>query len=147
MAEASAKPIHGNVLGVFPASPDGWRRNLAVAETAASRGLRIYPMLVLNPKVVHFSLDSTFIFDEYPTWREILTAPMATRVARLRDPHSRANLVAELGDPAMGSLNLTWDQDGRRRDQRRASSLDAKGARSPTSRSIRANRPSTPCSI
>ena len=110
MAEASAKPIHGNVLGVFPASPDGWRRNLAVAETAAARGLRIYPMLVLNPKGVHFSLDSTFIFDEYTTWRETLTSPTASRVARLRDPHVRARLVAELDDPSMGSLNLTWDQ-------------------------------------
>ncbi|MEO5840912.1 MAG: amidohydrolase family protein [Acidimicrobiales bacterium] len=110
MAAASAKPIHGNVLGVFPASPDGWRRNLAVAETAASQGLRIYPMLVLNPKGVHFSLDSTFIFDEYPTWREILTSPMASRMARLRDPQSRATLVAELDDPSMGSLRLTWDQ-------------------------------------
>ncbi|HUP72358.1 MAG TPA: amidohydrolase family protein [Acidimicrobiales bacterium] len=110
MAEASAKPIHGNVLGVFPASPDGWRRNLAVAETAAARGLRIYPMLVLNPKGVHFSFDSTFIFDEYTTWREILTSPMATRMARLRDPQARERLVAELGDPSMGSLKLTWDQ-------------------------------------
>jgi N-acyl-D-aspartate/D-glutamate deacylase len=110
MAQASAKPIHGNVLGVFPASPDGWRRNLAVAETAASRGLRIYPMLVLNPKGVHFSFDSTFIFDEYTTWREILTAPMATRMARLRDPQTRERLVAELDDPSMGSLRLTWDQ-------------------------------------
>jgi N-acyl-D-aspartate/D-glutamate deacylase len=110
MAEASAKPIHGNVLGVFPASPDGWRRNLAVAETAAARGLRIYPMLVLNPKGVHFSLDSTFIFDEYETWRTTLTAPMASRMAQLRDPQVRARLVAELGDPSQGSLNLTWDQ-------------------------------------
>ena len=110
MAEASAKPIHGNVIGVFPASPDGWRRNLAVAETAAARGLRIYPMLVLNPKGVHFSLDSTFIFDEYPTWRATLIAPMATRIAQLREPQTRARLVAELADPLMGSLNLTWDQ-------------------------------------
>jgi N-acyl-D-aspartate/D-glutamate deacylase len=110
MAEASAKPIHGNVIGVFPASPDGWRRNIAVAEAAASRGLRIYPMLVLNPKGVHFSFDSTFIFDEYATWREILISPMATRLARLRDPQTRERLLAELGDPSMGSLNLTWDQ-------------------------------------
>jgi N-acyl-D-aspartate/D-glutamate deacylase len=110
MAEASAKPIHGNVLGVFPASPDGWRRNLAVAETAAARGLRIYPMLVLNPKGVHFSLDSTFIFDEYPTWRAILTSPTPSRTAQLRDPQARERLVDELADSSMGSLNLTWDQ-------------------------------------
>jgi N-acyl-D-aspartate/D-glutamate deacylase len=110
MAAASAKPIHGNVIGVFPASPDGWRRNLAVAESAAARGLRIYPMLVLNPKGVHFSLDSTFIFDEYPTWRGVLTAPTDQRTARLRDPHTRRQLAAELANPMMGSLNLAWDE-------------------------------------
>ena len=110
MAAASSKPIHGNVIGVFPASPDGWKRNLAVAENAAARGLRIYPMLVLNPKGVHFSLDSTFIFDEYTTWRDVLTAPADARAARLRDPAIRRQLVAELTDPSMGSLNLSWDE-------------------------------------
>jgi N-acyl-D-aspartate/D-glutamate deacylase len=110
MAAASGKPIHGNVIGVFPASPDGWRRNLALAETAAERGLRIYPMLVLNPKGVHFSLDSTFIFDEYPTWRTVLTAPADVRTPRLRDADTRRAMAAELADPTMGSLNLTWDE-------------------------------------
>jgi N-acyl-D-aspartate/D-glutamate deacylase len=110
MAEASGKPIHGNVIGVFPNSPDGWQRNMAVAEAAASRGLRIYPMLILNPKGVHFSLDSTFIFDEYATWRSVLTAPMADRIARLRDPAIRATLVAEIADRSLGSLNLSWDE-------------------------------------
>ena len=42
---------------MFPASPDGWKRNLAVAENAADLGLLIYPMLVFNPKGVQFSLD------------------------------------------------------------------------------------------
>jgi N-acyl-D-aspartate/D-glutamate deacylase len=110
MAEASAKPIHGNVLGTFPASPDGWRRNLAVAERAAARGLRIYPMLVLNPKGVHFSLDSTFIFDEYPTWRAVLTSPMHNRIDRLTDAAFRTRLAAELADPSLGSLNLSWHE-------------------------------------
>jgi N-acyl-D-aspartate/D-glutamate deacylase len=110
MAAASSKPVHGNVIGVFPASPEGWKRNLAVAETAAARGLRIYPMLVLNPKGVHFSLDSTFIFDEYPTWRDVLTAPADLRAGRLREPAVRRQLVAELADPSMGSLNLSWDE-------------------------------------
>jgi N-acyl-D-aspartate/D-glutamate deacylase len=110
MAAASAKPIHGNVIGYFPASPDGWRRNLALAETASARGLRIYPMLVLNPKGVHFSLDSTFIFDEYPTWRAALVAPFDERIARMRDPATRRILALELADPTMGSLNLGWDE-------------------------------------
>ena len=110
MAEVSGKPLHGNVLGVFPSSPDGWRRNLRIAEEANARGLRFHPMLVLNPKGVHFALDSTFIFDEYPTWRQVLTSPMPERLRRLADPATQATLAAELADPAAGSLAFAWDE-------------------------------------
>jgi N-acyl-D-aspartate/D-glutamate deacylase len=110
MAEVSGKPVHGNVLGVFPSSPDGWRRNLGVAEEASGRGLRVHPMLVLNPKGVHFSLDSTFIFDEYPIWREVLTRPADERLRRLGDPATRAALASDLDDPAAGSLAFAWDE-------------------------------------
>jgi N-acyl-D-aspartate/D-glutamate deacylase len=110
MAEVSGKPLHGNVLGVFPSSPDGWRRNLDVAEAASARGLRVHPMLVLNPKGVHFALDSTFIFDEYATWREVLTRPMDERLARLADPATRVSLAAELADRGAGSLAISWDE-------------------------------------
>jgi N-acyl-D-aspartate/D-glutamate deacylase len=102
--------VHGNVLGFFHAAPDGWRRNLQVAEDLAAKGLRYYPMLVLNPKGVHFALDSTFIFDEYPTWRPVLTLPIPERMARLSSPEVRAILRAELADRALGSLAFAWDE-------------------------------------
>jgi N-acyl-D-aspartate/D-glutamate deacylase len=110
LSELSGKPVHGNVLGYFHAAPDGWRRNLAVAEQAAARGLRYYPMLVVNPKGVHFAFDSTFIFDEYPTWRSTLTLPMPERIAALGDPAVRATLRAELADRSLGSLAFAWDE-------------------------------------
>jgi N-acyl-D-aspartate/D-glutamate deacylase len=110
MAEVSGKPLHGNVLGVFPSSPEGWRRNLQIAEEASARGLRFHPMLVLNPKGVHFALDSTFIFDEYTTWRQILTSPMPERLQRLADPATRSLLARELADPTAGSLAIAWDE-------------------------------------
>jgi N-acyl-D-aspartate/D-glutamate deacylase len=110
LAELTRKPIQGNVLGYFHSAPDGWRRNLAVAEEARARGLRYYPMLVLNPKGVHFALDNTFIFDEYPTWRSVLTLPSGERDARLADPATRAVLAAELADPNLGSLVFEWDE-------------------------------------
>jgi N-acyl-D-aspartate/D-glutamate deacylase len=110
LSELSGKPVHGNVLGYFHAAPDGWRRNLAVAEQAAARGLRYYPMLVVNPKGVHFAFDSTFIFDEYPTWRSTLTLPMHERTAALGDPGVRATLRAELADRSLGSLAFSWDE-------------------------------------
>jgi N-acyl-D-aspartate/D-glutamate deacylase len=110
LAEISRKPVHGNVIGYFHGFPDGWKRNLAVAEDLHARGLRYYPMLVLNPKGVHFSFDNTFLFDEYPTWRAVLTLPMGERTARLSDPATRATLAAELRDPTLGSLSFAWDE-------------------------------------
>jgi len=108
LAELSGKPVHGNVLGFFASAPDGWRRNLELAREARRRGLRYHPMLVLNPKGVHFSLDSTFIFDEYLTWRAVLTLPMPERMARLADPEVRAALAADL--EGAGSLALQWQE-------------------------------------
>jgi N-acyl-D-aspartate/D-glutamate deacylase len=110
MSQLSGKPVHGNVLGYFHAAPDGWRRNLRVAEALAAKGLRYYPMLVLNPKGVHFAFDSTFIFDEYPTWRPVLTLPMPDRIDALASPEMRATLRAELADRALGSLAFAWDE-------------------------------------
>ena len=110
MSQLSGKPVHGNVLGYFHAAPNGWRRNLHVAEALAARGLRYYPMLVLNPKGVHFALDSTFIFDEYPTWRATLTLPLDERAAKLSSPEVRAILRAELTDPTIVSLSFGWDE-------------------------------------
>ena len=107
LAQVSGKPVHGNVLGYFAAAPDGWRRNLEVAEEARDLGLRYYPMLVINPKGVHFALDSTFIFDEYPMWRTVLTTPDPARRALLADPSTRtvlrvASRPCSIGSPTSG---------------------------------------------
>lgn len=112
MAEASGKPVHGNVTAWFPGFPEQWRYNLSICEEAAARGLRIYPMAVMNPKGVHFSLDNTFVFDEIALFRETLTLPAADRDARLRDPSFRARLrdaIADVDAPGR-SLRFTWDQ-------------------------------------
>jgi len=133
LAQLSGKPVHGNVLGYFHAAPDGWRRNIAVAEEARALGLRYFPMLVVNPKGVHFAFDSTFIFDEYTTWRAVLTRPDAQRRMLLADPSTRAVLRAELADPTRGALAFDWDEvqvvagaqpDGRR-DGRTVAALAA----------------------
>jgi N-acyl-D-aspartate/D-glutamate deacylase len=110
MAQLSGKPVHGSVLGYFASAPEGWRRNLAVAEEAHQRGLRYHPMLILNPKGVHFAFDSTFVFDEYPTWRAVLTLPTEQRLRALAASDTRATLGQELADPKLGSLGIRWDE-------------------------------------
>jgi N-acyl-D-aspartate/D-glutamate deacylase len=109
MARASGRPVHLNTLTAMPHAPDGWRRSLEFAETAAHEGLALHPMFAANRQGVHFSLASTFLFDEMPSFRETLTLPSPVREERLRDPAVRDRMRAELADPAGRSFVFNWD--------------------------------------
>ena len=98
-------------------------------------------MFATNRQGVHFSLGSTFLFDEMPTFRDTLTLPSPAREERLRDPVVRDQMRAELADPRGRSFvfvvagrcgsrgcctraNERWlDQLGLR-DRRRATNVD-----------------------
>ena len=98
MCAASGLPVATNTLSRIPHSPDGWKRSLEFAEEAAARGLRVLPQFAANHQGAHFSLDSTFLFDEYDTMRSCLTSPAGRREEMLRDPGVRDKLRIELAD-------------------------------------------------
>jgi len=109
MARASGRPVHLNTLTSMPHAPDGWSRSLEFAETAAEDGLALHPMFATNRPGVHFSLGSTFLFDEMPTFRDTLTLPSPARRERLCDPAVRDRMRTELADPAGRSFVFAWD--------------------------------------
>ena len=100
MARASGRPVHLNTLTKHPMAPDGWSRSLEFVDDAAAAGAVVHPMFAANHQGAHFSLDSTFLFDEYTTFREALTLPPAERLVRLRDSAVRDRLRSELADMA-----------------------------------------------
>ena len=55
-------------------------------------------MFATNRQGAHFSLGSTFLFDEMPSFRDTLTLPAPERDARLRDPALRDQMRTELAD-------------------------------------------------
>jgi N-acyl-D-aspartate/D-glutamate deacylase len=109
LAHASGRPVHLNTLASMPHAPDGWSRSLEFAEAAAADGLAIHPMFATNRVGVHFSLGSTFLFDEMPMFREALTLPAPATEERLRDPAVRDRLRTELADPTGRSFVFAWD--------------------------------------
>jgi N-acyl-D-aspartate/D-glutamate deacylase len=109
MARASRRPVHLNTLTAMPHAPDGWRHSLEFAEAAGRDGLALHPMFAANRQGVHFSLASTFLFDELPTFRDTLTLPPRAREDRLRDPTVREQMRSELADPTGRSFVFTWD--------------------------------------
>lgn len=108
MARASGRPLELNTLVPLPAAPDGWQRCLEFARAAFADGLRLHPMFPTNKLGAHFALDTTFLFDEMPSFRAALTLPPAERARALRDPAVRQRMRAELADPTGRAFVFIW---------------------------------------
>jgi N-acyl-D-aspartate/D-glutamate deacylase len=108
MYRVSGRPIELNTLTPLPAAPDGWERSLEFAREAFRDGMRLHPMFPTNKLCAHFALDSTFLFDEMPSFRATLTLPPGERERRLRDPELRQRMRAELADPTGRAFVFVW---------------------------------------
>ena len=108
MARASGRPVHLNTLTLLPHAPEGWSRSLEFAQLAHDAGLEVHPMFATNRQGAHFSLDSTFLFDEMPSFRDTLTLPEPSRCERLRDPALRERMRVEMADPSGRSFVFVW---------------------------------------
>ena len=103
----SGKPVSLGLLAPTPNTPMAWQRTLEFAREAAARGARVHPQFATQKLGLHIRLCDTFVFDELPTWRAVLTAPQAERLRRLRDPDVRARMRAEVEDE--GARNVSFD--------------------------------------
>ncbi|MFO1537151.1 MAG: N-acyl-D-amino-acid deacylase family protein [Actinomycetota bacterium] len=108
MARAAGRPVHLNTLTSMPHAPDGWSRSLEFAEAAGAEGLELHPMFATNRQGAHFTLGSTFLFDEMPSFRDTLTLAPVERDHRLRDPEVRSRMRAEIADPRGRSFVFAW---------------------------------------
>jgi len=96
----SGKPIELNILTPTPQAPMGWKNALDFCRESFQQGIRLHPQFTTNKLELHLKLADTFVFDEMPVWREVLTTPEPERSKRLADPAWRARLQAEWDDDA-----------------------------------------------
>jgi N-acyl-D-amino-acid deacylase len=102
-------------LSQSPPDPHAYRKALEDAEARAAEGLRIVPQVPCRPTGMLFGLQSSLHpFITHPTYRRDLAhLPLPERVARLRDPEVRAQLLAEepqTGSPVARLLISRWDR-------------------------------------
>ena len=102
----SGKPIELNILTPTPEHPMGWQRSLEFVREAAAQGARLHPQFTTNKLELHLKLADTFVFDEMPVWRDVLTQPEPERAKRLRDPSWRARMRAEWEDPEARAVSF-----------------------------------------
>ena len=98
MYRVSGKPIELNILTPTPSSPMGWQNALEFCRESFRQGVRVHPQFTTNKLELHLKLADTFVFDEMPLWREVLTTAEPERSKRLANPTWRAKLQSEWDD-------------------------------------------------
>jgi N-acyl-D-aspartate/D-glutamate deacylase len=89
----TGRPI---TFGVFwrRATPDAWRLALDTMEQAAREGGRMFAQVHTRPLNLLLSFETHTPFDKWEVWRDVRKLPLAQQKAALRDPETRAKLVA-----------------------------------------------------
>ncbi|MCW5805253.1 MAG: amidohydrolase family protein [Deltaproteobacteria bacterium] len=102
MAVAAGRPLSISTMQRDHA-PDQWRRILARAERAATRGLDVRCQVGARGIGVLLGLEATFHpFIGFPSYKAIAHLPLAERVARMRDPELKARMLLEKSERVAG---------------------------------------------
>ncbi|GHE80697.1 amidohydrolase [Streptomyces longispororuber] len=93
LSAAAGRPLNWNVLTVDAAVPERVPRQLLPSERARKAGGRVVAltMPILTP--MNMSLGTFCALHLIPGWGEVMGLPVPERVARLRDPAVRAELL------------------------------------------------------
>jgi N-acyl-D-aspartate/D-glutamate deacylase len=104
-AMAAAAPGHALSISCMQRDQDTdqWRRILARAEQSTARGIVTRLQVAPRGIGVILGLEATFHpFIGYPSYKAIAHLPLAERVAKLREPAYRAQLLAEKSEKVAG---------------------------------------------
>jgi N-acyl-D-aspartate/D-glutamate deacylase len=96
IAEEGARPVSFTLLDAPGQAGSGYRYVLSELERAERDGLPIRGQVAPRPVGMFFGLDlSLHFFSSHPSYKTIAQLPLAERVAKMRDPAFRAQLLSE----------------------------------------------------
>lgn len=107
LLERMAEGAHGHPLSISlmqrDMEPDQWRRILARVEAADARGVTMRVQVAPRAIGVLLGLEATFNpFMGFPSYKRIALLPLAERVAAMRDPAFKAQLLTEKSERLAG---------------------------------------------
>ncbi|MFZ5930604.1 MAG: N-acyl-D-amino-acid deacylase family protein [Pseudomonadota bacterium] len=106
MAEHSKLPMSISLIQ-FDQRPEGWRELLDRIEGAANDGLQMKGQVAARPICLLLGLQATMNpFSNHATYRTIADLPLNARVAKMRDPQFRAQILSEKpkGNPLLTGI-------------------------------------------
>jgi N-acyl-D-amino-acid deacylase len=96
LAERSGRPLSYSLIQMPTGDENAWRTSLTRLTEAANDGLEIRAQVAPRPVGMFYGLDLSFHpFAFHPSYKAIAHLPLAERVARMKDPHFRAQLLHE----------------------------------------------------
>lgn len=75
--------------------PEGWKRQLALAEKGFDDGARAYPLSSPRRNNTRFTMLNCQVFDGLPAWRPVMLGSPEEKLAAFKDPEIRAKLREE----------------------------------------------------
>jgi N-acyl-D-aspartate/D-glutamate deacylase len=109
LVERSGRPLSFSLVQADRA-PDSWKLLLGLLEDATAAGLPMRAQVCGRPVGIMLGLELTLNpFSFHPSFRAMARAPLADKVAALRDPDFRTRLLAEepSGENPMARSTLT----------------------------------------
>ena len=111
MSLAAGRPLNWNVLSVDAAAGDRVAHQVAALDQAAAAGARVVALTM--PTLVGMNMSFGFFcaLNRLPGWNEILSLPLPQRMAKLRDPDTRAAMLESSHSPEAGVFSRLagWD--------------------------------------
>ncbi|KOX03566.1 N-acyl-D-amino-acid deacylase family protein [Streptomyces sp. NRRL B-3648] len=109
MSAAAGRPLNWNVLTIDAAVPDRVPRQLSASERARKAGGRVVAltMPILTP--MNMSLGTFCALNLIPGWGPVLALPVPERIARLRDPAVREELLRRARSKEAGVFRRLTD--------------------------------------
>lgn len=110
LAARSGRPVIWQSIAHRWDRPDEWRRLLDMAQDSLATGAPSYPLCNARLFNNRFNLKNAQVFDDLPTWKEILFKSVDERVGLFRDPKVRQRLRFEAVEEKRPSrFSRRWD--------------------------------------
>lgn len=109
MARRTGRPVIWQSVLHRWTNPDLWREQLEAIAPTFQDGYRAYGITNTMPIVQRFTLKNAQVFDEFPTWKNLMFLPESVRKTALFDTETRQKLRDAMAAPTRTTFHRRWD--------------------------------------